>query len=272
MTQIQQEKLQKLLAHAGYGSRREIEQWIQADRVRINGRLATLGDRASVDDTCSIDGKPVKLTATGSATSVLIYNKPEGEICSRHDTQGRRTVYDTLPPLKNSRWVSVGRLDCNSSGLLLFTTDGQLANKLMHPAANIDREYACRVLGKVDEAMLQRLKKGVFLEDGLANFVDIVSGGGSGANRWYYVVIKEGRKREIRRLWESQGIQVSRLKRVRYGNVFLPSRLKRGQYDEMPAKEVTQLYAMLNLPMPKWCPLTPQQRQHCLRRQRKTRP
>lgn len=238
-------KLQKWLAQAGYGSRREIERMIQAGRIRLNHCIATLGDRADIHDTIHVDGKRVILNhATAIDTTVLIYHKPEGEICSRRDPNGRPTVYDKLPKLKSGRWISVGRLDYNSSGLLLFTTDGQLAHQLMHPASNIDREYACRVLGRVTPTMLKQLREGVMLADGMARFTDIVDGGGSGANHWYYVVIMEGRNREVRRLWESQKIQVSRLKRVRYGCAWLPRKLKRGHYINMSAQAITQLYAM----------------------------
>ncbi len=267
------EKLQKLLAQAGHGSRREMERVIAAGRVSINGKSAKLGDRASTDDLIKLDGRPVKLAAsTGTESMVLIYNKPEGEICSRSDPEGRRTVFDSLPKLKAGRWISVGRLDYNTSGLLLFTTDGTLAHKLMHPSSVIEREYLCRVLGHVDEAMLQRLTEGVLLDDGVARFADVVDGGGEGANRWYYVVIMEGRNREVRRLWESQEVQVSRLKRVRYGKIFLPSKLKQGQWDEMPAKEMAELYKMVELDTPKTGHLPPSVREKRARQDRKNKP
>jgi 23S rRNA pseudouridine2605 synthase len=260
------EKLQKLLAQAGYGSRRRVEQIIADGRVAVNGIPAKLGDRATRDDRISVDNKPVAFASTAPTTSVLIYNKPEGEICSRVDPQRRSTIYQHLPKLKTGRWISVGRLDINSSGLLLLTTDGALAHKLMHPSSQIDREYACRVLGEVDDAMLQRLRDGVQLEDGWSRFTDIVDGGGSGVNHWYYVVLMAGRNREVRRLWESQGIKVSRLKRVRYGPVFLPAKLRRGQWDELPADAVAKLYACVAMQAPPVAPLLPQQRQAMQRR------
>jgi 23S rRNA pseudouridine2605 synthase len=267
------DKLQKLLAQAGCGSRREMERVITARRVTVNGKAAQLGDRALVTDDIKLDGRRVNLgAAPGSETIVLIYNKPEGEICSKSDPEGRPTVFAKLPKLKTGRWISVGRLDYNTSGLLLFTTDGILANKLMHPSSVVEREYLCRVLGQVDEPMRKRLTDGVLLEDGVARFTDIVDGGGEGANRWFYVVIMEGRNREVRRLWESQNVQVSRLKRVRYGKVFLPSRLRQGQWAEMPVKEVDALYKSLELEPPKVGSLPPVVREKQERLQRKNRP
>jgi 23S rRNA pseudouridine2605 synthase len=267
------DKLHKLLAQAGCGSRREMERVIAAGRVSVNGKAATLGDRATVSDLIKLDGKPVKLgAAPGSESIVLIYNKPEGEICSRSDPEGRRTVFESLPKLPAGRWISVGRLDYNTSGLLLFTTDGVLANKLMHPSSVIEREYLCRVLGNVDEPMIKRMTEGVLLDDGVARFSDVVEGGGEGANRWFYVVVMEGRNREVRRLWESQDVQVSRLKRVRYGKVFLPSKLRQGQWAEMPIKEVDTLYKSLDLESPKVGSLPPKVREKAERQQRKNKP
>lgn len=267
------DKLHKLLAQAGCGSRREMERVIAAGRVSVNGKAATLGDRATVRDVIKLDGKPVKLgAAPGSESIVLIYNKPEGEICSRSDPEGRRTVYESLPKLAAGRWISVGRLDYNTSGLLLFTTDGVLANKLMHPSSVIEREYLCRVLGHVDEPLIKRMTEGVMLDDGIARFSDVVEGGGEGANRWFYVVVMEGRNREVRRLWESQDVQVSRLKRVRYGKVFLPSKLRQGQWSEMPVKEVDALYKSLDLESPKVGSLPPKVREKAERQQRKNKP
>ncbi|MEE8058453.1 MAG: pseudouridine synthase [Pseudomonadales bacterium] len=265
------DKLQKLLAQAGAGSRREMEKVIDEGRVRINGKKAKLGDRAEASDKIVLDGKLISLAEQNTAGRVLIYNKTEGEICSRSDPEGRRTVFEHLPRIKGSRWISVGRLDFNTSGLMLFTTDGQLANALMHPSSVIDREYLCRILGKVDEAMLQRLIDGILLEDGVARFADIVDGGGEGANHWYYVAIMEGRNREVRRLWESQNVQVSRLKRVRFGKVFLPPKLKQGQWEEMAVKDVAELYSMAGLPAPKLPTILPKERQNIERQQRKNR-
>ena len=242
------EKLQKVLARTGLGSRREMERWIEQGRVTVDGRPATLGDRGTQRARISVDGRPVN-TAPAQETRCILYHKPTGEVSSRKDPQGRRTVFERLPKLKSGRWISIGRLDYNTSGLLLFTTDGELANKLMHPSSNIEREYMVRVMGEWDEAMLQRLLDGVMLEDGVARFTDIQDGGGDGINHWFYVVIMEGRNREVRRLWESQGLTVSRLKRVRYGEVFIPSKVKQGQWVELEPKEVKSLYRMAELPL-----------------------
>lgn len=245
---MQDEKLQKVLARSGYGSRREMESWIAAGRIMVNGRVAGLGDRVSRHDKVSIDGREAALVAEqDSPRRVLIYNKPVGEVSTRRDPEGRATVYDHLPPLKQGRWIAIGRLDINTSGLLVFTSDGELANRMMHPSANIDREYAVRVLGQVDEAMLTRLKEGVLLEDGMARFTDVQFFDGEGANKWYHCVVMEGRNREVRRLWESQGVQVNRLKRVRYGSIFLPSDVKAGTWKELTNKEVKALAKMLDL-------------------------
>ena len=240
------EKLQKVLARSGLGSRREMERWIEAGRITVDGRPARLGDRVESRVRIAVDGKPLDI-APAQETRCILYHKPTGEVCSRNDPQGRRNVFQRLPKLKSGRWISIGRLDYNTSGLLLFTTDGELANGLMHPSSNIEREYMVRVMGTVDEAMLQRMKEGVMLDDGVARFTDIQDGGGDGINRWYYVVLMEGRNREVRRLWESQGLTVSRLKRVRYGDVFIPSRVKQGQWIELEPKEVKSLYRMASL-------------------------
>jgi 23S rRNA pseudouridine2605 synthase len=241
------EKLQKVLARTGLGSRREMERWIEAGRIAVDGRPAQLGDRVGADARITIDGRELNRSPAGE-TRCIIYHKPVGEVCSRKDPQGRRTVFERLPRLKAGRWISIGRLDYNTSGLLLFTTDGDLANALMHPASNIEREYMVRVMGEVRPEQLEALLEGVMLEDGMARFTDIQDGGGDGINHWYYVVIMEGRNREVRRLWESQGLTVSRLKRVRYGEVFIPSRVKQGQWCELEPKEVKSLYRMADLP------------------------
>ena len=193
---VESEKLQKVLAAKGFGSRRELEKWIKASRVKVNGKVATLGDRVTASDKILVDGKPVRSSGSRNPLRVLLYNKPEGEICTRSDPENRKTVYDHLPPLQNERWVSIGRLDINSSGLLLFTTSGDLANKLMHPSSNIDREYSVRVHGQVDEEMIIRLKEGVMLEDGEARFTDVVPAGDErgGANHWFTVAVMEGRQ------------------------------------------------------------------------------
>ena len=265
------DKIQKLLAQAGIGSRREMEKVIAEGRVSKNGIVATLGDRATARDKLTLDGKPVGIPEQDSAGRVLIYNKPEGEISSRKDPEGRRTVFDRLPKPAGGRWIAIGRLDFNTTGLMLFTTDGELANALMHPSSEIDREYLCRVLGHVDDTVCQRLLDGILLEDGVAKFTDIVDGGGEGANHWYYVALMEGRNREVRRLWESQDVQVSRLKRVRYGQVFLPPKLKQGQWEEMSYKEVQDLYKMVNMVAAKPAKVLPKEREKLERQQRKNR-
>ncbi|KXJ57049.1 23S rRNA pseudouridine(2605) synthase RluB [Neptuniibacter pectenicola] len=242
------EKIHKVLARSGIGSRREMERWIKDGRISVNDQVATLGDRIAEGDVVSVDGSLVNLIFDKQAERrVLVYNKPVGEICTRHDPEGRPTVFDHLPPLKEGRWIAIGRLDINTSGLLLFTTDGDLANALMHPSAQIDREYAVRVLGSVDDALLKRLTDGVLLDDGMARFTDVQFFDGDGANKWYHCVVMEGRNREVRRLWESQEIQVSRLKRVRFGPVFLPSDVRAGTWKMMDDKEVKSLSQMLEL-------------------------
>ncbi len=242
------EKLQKVLARSGYGSRREMERWIEQGRFSINGEKAKLGDRVTRRDLVQLDSREIDLVSEiDSPRRVLIYNKPVGEVSTRQDPEGRPTVYDHLPPLKNARWIAIGRLDINTSGLLIFTSDGELANKMMHPSANIDREYAVRVLGNIDEGMISRLKEGVLLEDGMAKFTDVQFFDGDGANKWYHCVVMEGRNREVRRLWESQGIKVSRLKRVRYGSVFMPSDVKIGTWKELDVKEVKAIAKQLEL-------------------------
>ncbi len=242
------ERLQKLLSQAGVGSRRELERWIKEGRISVNDEVAKLGDRATVTDKILVDGKLVKMDIKDlAARRIMIYNKPEGEVCTRSDPEGRPTVFDRLPPLKGQRWIIVGRLDINTSGLLLFTTDGELANKLMHPRNEVDREYAVRVKGDVNDEMLARLKEGVLLEDGIGKFTDIHDSGGTGLNRWFHVVLMEGRNREVRRLWDSQGVTVSRLKRVRFGCMFMPSRLKVGQFEELEQGDSDNLCAMVGL-------------------------
>jgi 23S rRNA pseudouridine2605 synthase len=263
------EKLQKVLARRGLGSRREMEQWIEAGRLSIDGVTARLGDRVHDGQRIELDGR--RIEQASSATRCLLYNKPTGEVCSRKDPDGRKTVFDRLPKVRDGRWISIGRLDYNTSGLLLFTTDGELANRLMHPSANIDREYLVRVKGEVSEEQLQAMLDGVLLEDGVARFTDIQPGRGDedSSNRWFYVVLMEGRNREVRRLWESQGLQVSRLKRVRYGEVFMPSRLKKGQFQELEQRDVETLYRMAGLPGKPVAGPTPEQRKQEKRQLRK---
>ena len=241
------EKLQKVLARAGFGSRREIETWIAKGRIKVNGKVAVVGDRVTDDDKIIVDGK--KLAPQKKIREdrrVILYNKPEDEVSTRSDPEGRRTVFDKLPPLKHGRWVSVGRLDLNTSGLMLFTTDGELANKLMHPSSEIEREYAVRILGDVTPEMVQEMHKGVIIEDHLCRFTDIQHYGGEGINQWYHVVLLEGRNREVRKLWESQGVKVSRLKRVRFGPLFIPSSVVKGRFNELGKTEIEKLLKLVN--------------------------
>jgi 23S rRNA pseudouridine2605 synthase len=241
------EKLQKVLAARGLGSRRELERWIEAGRISVNGKIAKLGARVSDEDRMLVDGRPISIKK--GYHRFLLYNKPVGEICTRDDPEARPTVFDKLPKLKNQRWISVGRLDFNTAGLLLFTTDGDLANKLMHPSSNIDREYAVRVLGDVSKDALDKMLEGVLLEDGIYKFSDIQQRKNAEdidgkANQWFYVVLMEGKNREVRRLWESQGYTVSRLKRVRFGSFFIPSAVKAGRFVDLKMKEIKELYNM----------------------------
>jgi len=246
------EKLQKVLARAGLGSRREIEGWITQQRLIVNGKTAQLGDRVTARDDIRLDGRRIdRLKVAPTPAQVLCYHKPLGEVTSRRDPEGRKTVFERLPPLKGARWITIGRLDLNTSGLLLFTTDGELANRLMHPSHEIEREYAVRVLGKVDDEMLERLRSGVMLVDGMAKFDRIVDAGGDGANHWYHAVLHEGRNREVRRLWESQGIQVSRLMRIRFGPIVLPKGLRMGHSVLLGEEDLSNLYQLAGLPAPK---------------------
>lgn len=235
-------KLQKALADAGQGSRREIEEWIAAGRVTVNGEPAHVGQRVGVEDKVRVNGRLVQLKAGASRVPrVLLYHKPEGEIVSRDDPEGRPTVFEKLPRIHNGRWIAIGRLDFNSCGLMLFTSSGELANRLMHPRYGLEREYAVRVLGEPSAESVERLQKGVELDDGLARFNRFEEAGGEGANRWYNVTLSEGRNREVRRMFEAVGLTVSRLMRVRYGPVQLPSSLRRGQWRELEPAEVEQL-------------------------------
>ncbi len=245
------ERIQKFLAATGLGSRREIEGWIKAKRLTINGRIAQLGDRITTADRIAVDGRVLKtlLHAQPDDRRVLLYHKPEGELTTRRDPQGRPTVFESLPRLRRSRWVSVGRLDTNTSGLLLFTTDGELANRLMHPSHEIEREYAVRVLGKITDQQLEALKTGVRLEDGMAKFDAIQEAGGEGANHWYHVTLKQGRNREVRRLWEALGVTVSRLIRIRYGAISLPRQLPRGAWRDATDEEFNALLETAGLTM-----------------------
>ena len=240
------ERLQKLIASAGYGSRRWAERLIEQGRIEVNNKVAQIGYQCEITDKVKIDGRSVDLERyQEEETKVLILNKQAGVICSNKDDQGRKSVYSLLP--KESRWVMVGRLDLNTSGLLLFTNNGDLANKLMHPSSQIDREYAVRVLGQVEGEDIKQLTTGIELEDGFAKFDRVTIGGGEGANRWYKVVLKEGRKREVRRLWESLGFKVSRLIRIRFGEIRLPENLKANQYDYLKPGQVKLLLNAVKL-------------------------
>ena len=238
-------KLHKALADAGHGSRRELEAWIIAGRVSVNGTPAHVGQRVGPDDKIRVNGKLVQLKFSARLPRVLMYHKPEGEIVSKDDPEGRPSVFAKLPRLKSGRWISIGRLDFNSCGLLLFTNDGGLANRMMHPRYAIDREYAVRVLGEATPKMLEALRGTIELEDGPAHFTNFLESGGEGANHWYRVTIGEGRNREVRRMFETVGLTVSRLMRVRYGPVLLSPRLKRGQVRDLESVEVEALLKIL---------------------------
>lgn len=245
------ERIHKYLAARGIASRRQIEAWISEGRLRVNGRVAELGQAVSGRETFSLDGKPLRVSHEQEAPRmVLMYHKPVGEICTRKDDEGRPTVFRRLPRIQQGRWVAIGRLDINTAGLLLFTNDGALANKLMHPSTQIEREYWVRVAGEVNEEILQTLRNGVMLEDGFAKFEDIqplqaLNEDDTQFNRYYSVVLKEGRNREVRRLWESVGCQVSRLKRIRYGNVSLPKSLPAGKHRLLEAAELSSLMSLV---------------------------
>ena len=244
------ERVQKALARMGYGSRREIERLITEGKIRINGQLAKLGDHVVAGDKVNIGNQRAVIKSDVNRIRVLLYNKPEGEICTRKDEQGRRTVFQSLSRLKEGRWISIGRLDINSSGLLLFTNYGDLANHLMHPSSEIEREYAVRVQGKVTRDTINTLLNGVQLEDGFMKFEQVTDAGGQGSNHWYHVILKEGKNREVRRLWQSQDVRVSRLIRVRYGNLTLPRDLKVGKKIELSLEEIKQLFSDVDLSWP----------------------
>ena len=233
--------MQKALADTGIASRREVEAWIAAGRVNVNGEVAHIGQRVGPDDRIRVNGKLVQLKFLKRQPRVLVYHKPEGEIVSRDDPAGRPSVFSRLPRLKSGRWIAIGRLDFNSCGLLLFTNDGGLANRMMHPRYEVEREYAVRILGDLTDESIASLRKGIDLDDGPARFNRLIESGGEGANRWYQVALSEGRNREVRRMFEAVGVTVSRLMRVRYGPVALPPRLKRGQVMDLSTEDVRLL-------------------------------
>ena len=242
-------------------------------RVIVNDEKASLGDRVKLSDQVRVDNKLIDIEKQKEqGPRVILYNKPVGEVCSRKDPEGRPTVFEKLPKLSGGRWISVGRLDINTSGLLLFTNDGELANRLMHPSTGVDREYAVRVHGEVTDDILEKLKKGVLLEDGMAKFSDVQHFDGSGRNQWFHVVLMEGRNREVRRLWESQELEVSRLKRVRYGCIFMPKSVSVGQWVELSQKELNDLTDLANLPRQKIKSKTPKQLASDKRVQRRAKP
>ena len=245
------EKLQKFLANRGYGSRRQVEQWISDGRLRLNNSVAKIGDRVSINDSIFLDNKKVRSRELVE-THIIVYNKPEGLVSTTKDTRGRPLVFDNLPPLKRGKWISVGRLDINTSGLMLFTTNGELANRLMHPKYSIDRKYLVRVYGKVEKKNIEALKKGILIGDEYSRFKSIefkneVLKDQVRLNNWFQVTLGSGKNREVRSLWESQGFEVSRLKRISYGPVILPSFVRPGNYSYLSEKEVAQLANLVNL-------------------------
>jgi 23S rRNA pseudouridine2605 synthase len=242
------DRLHKVMATAGLGSRRALEKHIAAGAVTVDGKAASLGQSVSAGSVIGFAERRWRVVDRAARHRTLLYNKPEGEVTTRSDPDGRATVFDRLPTVRDGRWVAIGRLDINTTGLLILTTDGELANTMMHPSGKVDREYACRIRGQASPEQLEQLARGVELEDGPARFSDIQAAGGSGQNHWYHVTLMEGRNREVRRLWESQGLTVSRLKRVRYGAALLPRRLRMGQWSEISPGEHAILREDVGLP------------------------
>ncbi len=255
------QRLHKLLAVAGLGSRREMEKLIDSGRVTVNGEVAQRGIGVTKRDEVRVDSKPVRLSFEPELPQVLIYHKPDGEIVSADDPEGRASVFDKLPRLKGAKWIAIGRLDINTSGLLIFTTSGELANHFMHPRYEVEREYAVRIFGELDDEQMLQLKQGIELEDGPAAFDSITEQGGEGANHWYQVILREGRNREVRRLFEAFHMPVSRLMRVRFGPIALPSRVKRGGMLKLEQKQVMDLLEWAGLPVPKAPPRQLNQRE-----------
>ncbi len=244
------ERIQKALARQGLGSRRQIEKWISDGKITLNGKTASIGEPVKAGDTVMFSGRRVIIKEPSSSLpKVIAYHKPVGEVCSRNDPEGRPTIFENLPKLKQSRWISIGRLDLNTSGLILLTDNGELANRLMHPSRQIAREYAVRILGRASEDALKKLTHGIELEDGMARFEEVVDADpdAQGVNHWYHVVLMEGRNREVRRMWEAVGLQVSRLMRVRYGNIVLEKSLRPGRVKEIKPKKIIELAAMVDL-------------------------
>ncbi len=250
LSRIQPERLQKVLAASGVGSRREMEEWINNGWVQVNGHVARLGEKITPNDQVTIKGNAIKLKWADRLPRIILYYKQEGEIVSRDDPQGRISIFDRLPQAASSRWVAIGRLDINTSGLLILTTSGELVQRFAHPSFEVEREYAVRVLGELTPEQLNALSEGVMLEDGLAKVERIYEQGGEGVNKWYNVIIKEGRNREVRRLFESQGLTVSRLVRVGFGPIGLPNRLKRGQFYELNPMEVANIMKWADMLLP----------------------
>lgn len=241
------QRLQKVLSQAGLGSRREMEVWIENGLINVNGKVAKLGDSVTANDKIMVRGRYIKNPLEKpNKIRILMYHKPIGEISSTRDPKFDKTVFDNLPRITSGRWIQVGRLDINTSGLMIFTNDGELANTLMHPRNNFEREYAVRIYGQVSQDILKNLQNGVQLEDGMAKFKSVKYSGGEGVNSWYHVVLTEGRNREVRRLWNSQGLEVSRLIRIRYGNLTMPRSLARGEYQELDSLEVNKFISEIS--------------------------
>ncbi|PWD82932.1 23S rRNA pseudouridine(2605) synthase RluB [Ignatzschineria cameli] len=241
------ERLQKVLANLGFGSRREIEGWISEGRIKVNGEVAELGCQIDGTESVHLDDRRISIDKSEQERRVLIYYKPVGEITTRHDPEGRPTIFESLPSIRDGRWITVGRLDINTQGLLLVTNDGELAHRLMHPSHELEREYAVRVIGEFTDEMADNMRNGIEFEDGVSKFEEILWSGGSGANFWYHVTVKGGKNREVRRLWESQGLMVSRLIRIRYGNVELPPGLREGQFIDIDPEVLKELVESVGL-------------------------